>query len=76
MTEMSGPSGRSRPMRLHEFQLGEFAFGQRSADSTHGGEKNITDFLFEAVEREGTSVVLRRRCCLSVRKRAAAVTVW
>jgi len=36
-----------------EFQLGEFAFGH-SAQRSHSwkAEKNITDFLFEAVERE------------------------
>jgi fumarate reductase flavoprotein subunit len=36
-----------------EFQLGEFVFGH-SAQRSHSwkAEKNITDFLFEAVERE------------------------
>ena len=59
-----------------EFQLGEFAFGH-SAQRSHSwkAEKNITDFLFEAVERERNIQVCFSTPVLSLSQEASgAVT--
>lgn len=59
-----------------EFQLGEFAFGH-SAQRSHSwkAEKNITDFLFEAVERERSIQVCFSTPVLSLSQEASgAVT--
>jgi len=58
------------------FQLGEFAFGH-SAQRSHSwkAEKNITDFLFEAVERERNIQVCFSTPVLSLSQEASgAVT--
>ena len=59
-----------------EFQLGEFAFGH-GAQRSHSwkAEKNITDFLFEAVERERNIQVCFTTPVLSLSQEASgAVT--
>jgi fumarate reductase flavoprotein subunit len=57
-----------------EFQLGEFAFGH-SAQRSHSwkAEKNITDFLFEAVERERNIQVCFSTPVLSLSQEASGV---
>ncbi|HEY7557244.1 MAG TPA: FAD-dependent oxidoreductase, partial [Candidatus Binatia bacterium] len=59
-----------------EFRLGEFAFGH-SARRSHSwtADKNITDFLFEAVEREKSIQVYFSTPVLSLKQEASgAVT--
>ena len=59
-----------------EFQLGEFAFGH-SAQRSHSwkADKTITDFLFEAVERESKIQVCFSTPVLSLKQEASgAVT--
>jgi fumarate reductase flavoprotein subunit len=59
-----------------EFQLGEFAFGHSAARShSWKANKTITDFLFEAVERERNIQMCFSTPVLSLRQEASGAVV-